>query len=159
MAKTYGLVFTTSDPRTVTGLTPTLVQFWDMLTGATLPPPGVTEFFTGSGVYQFSYAATGPVYFLADGGVIVADADRYLEGILDPIQSVDERLGTVADSFGSTSIDPTTAIGYLKRLQEWLEGNANFAKSTGTWTVFSRGGSTLLQTKTLTNTTSNATKT
>lgn len=159
MAKTYGLVFTTSDPRTTTGLTPTLIQFWDMATGGTLPPPGITELFVGSGVYQFSYAATGPVYFLADGGSIVADTDRYLEGILDPIQSVDERLGTVADSFGSTSVDPTTVLGYLKRLQEWLEGNANFAKSTGTWQVFSRGSSTMLQQKALTNTTSSATKT
>jgi len=158
MAKTYGLIFTTEDPRVTTGLTPTLVQFWDMGSGATLPAPGVTEFFPGSGVYQFSYSATGPVYFLADGGAALPDSTRYLEGVLDPVQSVDERLGTVADSFGSTAIDPTTAIGYLKRIQEWLEGNASFAKSTGTWTVYSRGSSTLLQTKTLTNTTSTAAK-
>ena len=58
-------------------------------------------------------------------------------------------IGTTASSYGSTSIDPSTVFGYLKRLQEWNEGNSTFDKSTSLWDVFSRGSSTLLAEKTL----------
>ena len=71
---------------------------------------------------------------------------------------VDERVGVQGDSFGSTLADPTTLTGYMKRVQELLEGDALFTKSTGVWTISSRGSSTLLRSKTLTNTTTSSTK-
>jgi hypothetical protein len=42
---------------------------------------------------------------------------------------------------------------------EIQEGNATFTKSTATWSLYNRGSTTLLRTKTLTNTTTSATKT
>lgn len=48
-------------------------------------------------------------------------------------------VGTLADSFGGTLSDPTTIFGYLKRLQENLEGNNVFTKTSGVWQVWSRG--------------------
>ncbi len=48
-------------------------------------------------------------------------------------------IGGLADSFGTTLTDPTTVFGYLKRLQENLEGNNVFTKSSGVWQVWSRG--------------------
>lgn len=68
-------------------------------------------------------------------------------------------LGSTASIYGGSALDPSTIMGYTKRLQEFLEGNASFNKSTGVWTIQSRSGATTLATKTLTNTSSQATKT
>ena len=160
MAKWYGSVFvgTSSDPADNTGLTPTLVLFWDVANGTSLTPPGITETPSSSGFYMFSYGPTVAISFKMDGGAALSDSERYVSGILDPIQIVDQRIGTTSDSFGSTSVDPTTVLGYLKRDQEFNEGDAIFTKSTGVWDIYSRGSSTLLTEKTLTNTSSQATK-
>lgn len=69
-----------------------------------------------------------------------------------------EMIGTTASSFGSTSIDPVTIFGSVKRLQEILEGNATFNKSNGTWDIYSRGSSTLLRSKTLSDGQTSTTK-
>lgn len=71
--------------------------------------------------------------------------------------SMDTKLGTTASTFGTSASDPVDIYGYLKRVQEFLEGDATFTKSTGAWSVTSRGGS-LLASKTLTNTSSTVTK-
>jgi hypothetical protein len=67
-------------------------------------------------------------------------------------------LGTTASSFGSTSADPVDIYGYLKRIQENLEGNEVYIKSSGVLSISTRGSSTLLATKTLTNSVSLVTK-
>jgi len=162
MAKTYWLGVGDSSiaPVTYTGLSPTLITFVDS-TGATVTPPGITESPAGSGVYRFSYGPTLGMFFTVDWGGSVPSNFRYTKGALDPLQAVDERIGGIIsnnDSIGSTSTDPTTIIGFLKRAQEFLEGDAQYAKSAGTWNIYSRGSSTLLRVKTLTNTTSAATK-
>lgn len=69
--------------------------------------------------------------------------------IVPGISGIADLIGNTASSFGSTSSDPATIFGYLKRLQEWNEGNSEFNKSTSLWDVFSRGSSTLLAEKTL----------
>lgn len=155
--KTYYLKFGSGDPASFTGLTPTLVIFSaGGLTAVTAP--GVTETPAGSGFYRFDYGPTLSTLFKADGGAALASGDRYIVGVLDPIQVVDERIGTTADSFGSTATDPTTLLGFAKRNQEIQEGDAAFAKSTGVWSISSRGSSTLLREKTLTNNATSATK-
>ncbi len=68
------------------------------------------------------------------------------------------RIGTTASSFGTTAVDPGTVYGYLKRSQELQEGDASFNKTTGVWSIQTRGG-TLLQEKTLTNASNTVTKT
>lgn len=158
MSKLYGFDFGSGNPSAYTGLSPSLIIFsWEGVTA--LVPPGVTETPAGSGLYHFFYGPTVAIKFLIDGGpAITTISDRYISGILDPISTVDQTVGALNDSFGSTSVDPSTVIGYLKRTQEFLEGDALFTKATGEWQVFSRGGSVLLVTKDLTNTTTAATK-
>lgn len=157
MSKTYWMKFGSGDPRTNTGLAPTMVIF--NAGGLTaVAGPGITETPAGSGLYSFQYGATISYAFLADGGAGLSSGDRYITGVLDPVQAVDERVGVQGDSFGSTAADPTTLTGYMKRVQELLEGDALFTKSTGVWTISSRGSSTLLRSKTLTNTTTSSTK-
>lgn len=156
--KTYYLQFGSGDPASYTGLTPTMSIF--SAGGVTaVSAPVITELPVGSGLYQFTYGPTLSTVFKADGGVALSSADRYIVGALDPIQSVDEKVGTLSDSFGSTLTDPTTMIGYLKRSQEFWEGNAVFTKATGIWDIYSRGSSTLLREKSLTNDATQATKT
>lgn len=158
MAKSYYLKFGSGDPANYTGLTPTFSIF--SAGGMTsISAPGITEAPAGSGLYRFDYGATASVLFKADGGAGLSSGDRYIIGTLDPIQAVDEKIGTTSDSFGTTSADPTTLLGYAKRLQELQEGNASFNKSTGVWDIYSRGSSTLLREKTLTNSITSATKT
>lgn len=67
------------------------------------------------------------------------------------------RIGSTTSSFGSTSVDPGSVFGFLRRLQELQEGDANFNKSTGVWQIETRGG-TLLREKTLANSATAVTK-
>jgi len=159
MSQYRGIQFGSGNPATNTGLSPTFIMFAKLDTGTTTLPPGITETIVGSGLYYFIYGATGPISFTVDGGSALATADRYVSGTMDPVQSVDVRLGYTSDSFGSTLTDPATAISYLKRTLEFLEGNANYDKATAIWSVYSRGSSTLLRVKTLSNTSSDADKT
>lgn len=160
MGKTYWLRFGSTDPAGFTGLTPTLSIF-SYEGVSSIAAPGITELPAGSGLYQFQYTphATASIIFKADGGAALSNTDRYLVGALDPLSIIDQRLGTTLDSYGSTSVDPATILGFLKRTQEFLEGDASFNKSTAVWSIYDRGSSTLLREKDLTNTTTSATKT
>lgn len=159
--KSYLLKFGSGDPSSFTGLSPTFTLF---LQGPTLPwgtpgvaAPGITEIASGTGLYTFVYNATLPFAFVADGGSGLASGDRYITGILDPIQAVDERVGFPGASIGSTNVDPVTLMGYAGRSQEVQEGNATFDKTTGSWAIQTRGGTTI-QTKVLTNLSGSVTK-
>lgn len=156
--KTFWLSFGTGNGASFSGLTPSFILF-QTENGGTLTPPGITEQIAGTGAYKFGYDTTLSIFFRVDGGAAVATQSRYIEGVLDPIQAVDQRVGFTTDSYGTTLVDPTTLLGYVKRLQEFLEGNASFTKSSGVWTILSRGSTTTLATKTLTNSSSTATKT
>lgn len=154
--KTYYLQFGSGNPPN-TGLAPTFIGF--AINGVTaVASPVIAESAVIPGIYVFTYGPTTSIVFKADGGGTLSASDRYIEGALDPVQAVDEKVGTLSDSFGSTSVDPTSLLGYAKRALEFNEGAAVFTKSTGLWDVYSRGSSTLLMEKSLTNTTTSATK-
>ena len=156
--KDYWLTFGSGDPRPYTGLSPTFVIF--SAQGLTnIIGPTITELPPGSGFYHFQYGATQALVFLADGGPSLSSGDRYNKAALDPIQAIDQQIGFQTDSFGSTSTDPSTLWGSAKRLLEFFEGDSIYTKATGIWQLFNRGQTTLLRTKTLTNTTSSAGKT
>lgn len=160
MAKTYGIRLSTAENgASFTGLTPTMLVTWSFAAGTTIAGLAITELTQSSGFYYFSYGPTTAIYFKVDFGAGLPGGFRFVEGILDPIQAVDDKVGFLTDSFGSSTVDPTTLFAYTKRLQELLEGNATFNKSTGVWDIYSRGSTTLLREKTLTNTSSAATKT
>lgn len=118
--------------------------------------------------YEPPPGPTSAIAFVIDGATSSLGNNRYVSGSIDPLQAVDERLGftlnaigntllaigqsftfnstailagigTLADSFGSTVTDPTTIFGYLKRLQEFNEGNSVFNKTSGNWAIWSRG--------------------
>lgn len=158
MAKNYLLAFGTGSPATYTGLTPTFTVFNVLPGGGATTPPGITEVPTATGLYYFTHEPVSALAFVVDGGAALNSTVRYISGVLDPIQAVDQTVGTTASSFGNTATDPATLYGYLKRLQEFNEGNATFAKSSGTWDIYSRGSSTMLIEKVLTDSTATTTK-
>ncbi len=150
--KNYWLQFGTGDSRNYSGLGPTFVLFFNV-NGSTLVPPGITEPLVGSGLYTFTYGPTMSIAFQVDGGATLASNIRYIAGNLDPIQLIDQQIGSTVSSIGSTSVDPGTIFGLAQRIQEFLEGNQSFNKTNGVWSIYSRGSSTLLIEKTLTDNT------
>lgn len=155
MSKKYYLNFGAGNPADNSGLSPTFITFSDE-TGQTLTPPGITEI--TAGFYQFEYGPTLSIAAVIDGGAALAASDRYISAVLDPLQTVDQKIGNSDSSFGTTGVDPQTLFGFAKRSQEFFEGDATFTKATGKWRVFSRGSSTLLREKDLTNNTTVANK-
>lgn len=184
MAKQFYFYFGSGLPGSYTGLSPTFVIF-NVGGISAAPAPGITEFVSSgaTGIYGFQYGITASVAFVIDGGATLTSANiRYITGSIDPVMSVDQTIGyapsttlgpTTAlgyadrvnnaigyttDSFGSTLSDPVSVMGYAKRHLEFNEGNMVFTKATGTWDIYSRGSSTLLREKALSNTTSSATR-
>jgi len=68
-------------------------------------------------------------------------------------------LGTTASSYGTDLADPATLFGFLKRAQETREGNETYVKPSGVLDIYSRGSSQLLAEKTISDSSSQTTKT
>lgn len=158
MAKNYLMRFGTGNPTGYAGLSPTLIVFKSVPGGSNLVAPSVAEIPTSTGLYTFAYGPTISIAFVADAGSGLSSSERYIVGVLDPVQAVDENIGQPYDSYGTTAIDPGTLMGYARRNLEVQEGDATFNKTTGTWDIYSRGASTLLREKELENTSGNITK-
>lgn len=158
MSKKYLLRFGSGNPTGYAGLSPTLIVFKSVPGGSNLTAPSVAEIPTSTGLYTFAYGPTISIAFVADAGSSLSASERYIVGVLDPVQAVDENIGQPYDSYGSTALDPSTLLGYAKRNLEVQEGNATFNKTTGVWDIYSRGSSTLLREKTLENTSGNISK-
>lgn len=157
--KDYSVRFGSGDPRTFTGLNATFLFFVNMQTGATLTPPAISELFAGTGVYKFQWGTTTPISFLIDAATTSPGvAGRYVTGQLDPSDATNDLIGTSASSFGTSVADPTDLFGYLKRVIENLEGNETYYKASGALTIYSRGSSYTLASKTLANSISLVTK-
>jgi hypothetical protein len=258
MSKTYSMQFGVGDPRTYTGLAPTMLIFANLATGATVAAPAISEALTGSGIYKFTWGTTTPIAFLADAATTSPGSQgRYVVGQIDPADRADEYgttlvafgttlfgqgstnfalgttsvaigttllgfgstlmgfgatsvalgttnvalaisnysfatmifaglvnqgstivgigttllgigssvavlaagIGSTASTFGSSSADPVDLFGYMKRIQENLEGNSSFTKLSGAWSIYSRGSSQLLASKTVANNSSQVIKT
>lgn len=68
-------------------------------------------------------------------------------------------IGSTASSIGSTSADPVDLFGFAKRALEFMEGNQTYTKATGILDFYSRGSSTLLREKTVSDGVTQTTKT
>ncbi len=96
---------------------------------------------------------------LSGMGSTLAGMGATLSGTGATLSGIASLLGGTGSSFGTDVVDPTTVFGFLKRAQETNEGNEAYVKSTGVMTISSRGSSQLLATKTITDSTSQTTKT
>lgn len=180
--KIYTLQFGSGDPRLLTGLVPVFDFFQDLVTGATLSGPAISETYVGSGIYKFSWGTTNPISFLADAATTSpGTAGRYIAGQLDPADRADEygntlvalgisnlalgntilsfasvqgAIGTTASSSGDISTNPSTLFGYMIRISELIQGQQVFTKVSGQLNMFDRTGTTLFVTRTVTNSSS-----
>ena len=160
MSKQFYFTFGSGDGATFTGLSPTWSLFlWNGITALAAPP--VTELTAGTGIYGFQYGTTASIIFKIDGGATLQTASfsvyRYIYGNIDPVMAIDQSVGFSTDSYGSTNVDPATIFAQVKRNQEFNEGNKIFNKSTGVWDIYTRGSTTLIAEKNLTNTTASST--
>jgi hypothetical protein len=108
----------------------------------------------GMGSTVFAIGVSG----LAIGATLSA-VGTTLGAIGTTLTSLAVGIGSTASSIGSTSVDPVDLFGFLKRAQEFREGNQVYTKSTGILDFYSRGSSTLLREKTVTDNTTQTTKT
>lgn len=96
------------------------------------------------------------------GSSIIANLNALgstLSGIGNTSGSLAALVGSTSSSFGSTLTDPSTLFGYLKRSQEIQEGNNVYTKATGIFQFYSRGSTTLLANKTISDSSTTTTKT
>jgi hypothetical protein len=113
LSKTYFFKFGSGDPRTNTGLAPTFLIFFDQ-TGATFAPPAISEGLTLTGFYKFAYTPTNALAFLIDGATTgLSPLDRYISGSLDPIQALDQPIGTTLSAIGSSLNALGSSLGTL----------------------------------------------
>lgn len=182
--KTYSLQFGTGNPTGFSGLAPTFLIFYNLATSATIAPPSISETPAGWGTYSFVYGTTQPIWFLADAATTSpGSAGRYVTGLLDPADRADEYgntmvalgntilfdvinfatlipgIGSTASSMGGISTLPSDLMGYMRRVDALLEGAQQFVKGTGALSQFDWTGSTLLSTRTITNSASLVTRT
>jgi hypothetical protein len=234
MSNVYGVAFSGTNPSSYPSLAPTFITFKKMSDGSDVTPPTIAQVST-TGIYSFTFTPSFSVYFLLDGITVSQSTDRYVYGVLDPVQKTDiqiaemgstlaainstlvalgttgiastvqmgstltalnntlaaigtsgvalgtssvalgetavaigttilgligtdltlvtlinDKIGATTSTFGSTSVDPGTLFGFLKRAQEFNEGQQSFTKSSGAWSISTRGG-TLFASKTLAN--------
>lgn len=132
---------------------------------ATLIAQGATV--VGNGTTLAAFAAAQGVSMAAMGSTLNAigtslaafeTGGATLVGIGNTIAAMSVLLGTQTSAYGSTASDPTTVFGFLIRAQELAEGNQVYTKSTGVFQMFTRGA-TLLRQKTISDTSSQTTKT
>lgn len=158
----YFLKFGNGSPATYTGLSPTFTVFRTSVGNTT--PPSITEMST-TGLYTFSYnvGSTQPIAFVVDGATTgLINSDRYIVGSLSLNDQNYQNIGPVGlptDGIGDNSTVPTTMFGFIKRIQNWLEGQSTYTKATGVWQAYDRTGATLISQRTITENTSTVTKT
>ena len=159
MSVDYYLVFGKGDPSSNTGLAPTFMVFQNSAGGATTPP-SIAEI-SSTGIYTFNYAPLGSINFVVDGATTsLVASDRYIVGALDiGDENNNLNIGTITDSIGDDSTDPTSPYGFLRRIKEWLEGQSTYTKSTGGWVVKETTGATTLSSRTITDNTTTVDKT
>lgn len=156
MSSTYLFKFAPGNPMSLSQLSPTFIVFNAGSTAVT--PPAITN--VGNGFFKFSYGPTlPPVSYIIDGGAILNSLDRFLVGVLDPIQAIDKQIGFVSTDKSGSTLDPTTLAGMLKRQIDEREGDSIYSKGLGIWRIFSRGSSMLLRTKQLSDSSSSSTST
>jgi hypothetical protein len=140
-----------------------------MAYGASISAQGVSILAQGTSILSFGVTLTAigtsniaqglttlgygvSIYSLEQAmSVTLAGIGTTLSVIGISLGNLSNLIGSTASSFGTDSVDPVDLFGYLKRTQEFLEGNQNYTKIPGSWDIYSRGSSQLLRSKTLTN--------
>lgn len=96
---------------------------------------------------------------ITNEGVTLVAIGNSLAAIGTSLSVIIAGIGSTASTYGGPAADPVDLFGYMKRIQENLEGNNTYIKSTGALSIYSRASATLLITKTITNSVTTVIKT
>lgn len=106
--KNYLLIFGNgTNPASNAGLNPTFTVFNVVPGGGSTTAPGITQIPTNTGLYYFSYAPTSSVAFVVDGATTGLGSARYIAGIIDGNDVVNELIGSTLYPMGVS----LTALG------------------------------------------------
>lgn len=128
---------------------------------------GTTNFALGTtavalGTTAVSWGSAIGATQVAEGATIVAIGNTLL-GIGNTVSAIGPSLyaliGTTASLIGDNVTDPSTLFGYMKRVNELVQGQETFTKGTGVLDMYDRTGATLLNERTITNSASTVIKT
>lgn len=153
---------------TLTSIGATVASYNTLFTnlGSTLVAIGNTNLAMGVTQSGMGVTLSGIGVTLTAQGATIVGMGTSLTAMGDTLVSIGASFGAIvtaigstASSFGTDSMDPVDLFGFLKRTQEFLEGNQTFTKSTGTLDFYSRGSSTLLREKTVSDGVTQTTKT
>ena len=141
--KIYSMIFGSGgNPSGFSGLSPTMLIFYNLATSATVSPPAISESPAGWGVYTFSYGTTQPIWFLADAATTSpGTSGRYVFGVIDPADRIDEygntlvAIGTTNVALGTTNVALGTSSVAL--------GTSNVALGTSIYALQQVDSSTL----------------
>lgn len=81
-----------------------------------------------------------------------------LVAIGNTLSTLASYVGSTASTFGDSGTQPSTVFGYQKRVVEFLEGNQTYTKATGGLVFYSRGSSYTIASKTVSDTSTQTTK-
>ncbi len=158
----YFFAFGSGNPASKTGLAPTFIKFVNSA-GAATTAPSIAETPAGSGIYKSSYEPNGIIAFVMDGATTsLATSDRYIFGTLDPYDMFGATLNAIAvtlSGMGVTLAAQGVTLSSYIAAQGLAEGNQVYTKATGILDMYSRGSSTLLAEKTISDTSTQTTKT
>lgn len=141
---------------TAIGNTNTAIGMSIAAQGISITAQGVS--ITAQGVTNIAYWGYFGSSFTAQGTTLVGIGGA-VNSIGFSLSSIGLAIGTTASSYGSTSVDPVDLYGFMKRCQEFNEGNKTYTKATGLLDYFIRGGATLLREKTVSDSSTNTTTT
>ncbi len=147
------------DPYDTFGVTLNAIGTTLIAQGATIVAFGGTLTAQGTVLANLGTTTLAQGVLITGVGTTLVAQGSTLVGTGNTLLTLSSYIGSTASSFGSTSVDPTTLFGFLKRAQDLSEGNNTYVKSTGVLSMLSRGSSTLLATKTISDTSSQTTKT
>jgi len=120
---------------------------------------GVSILAFGSTLTGFGTSIYAGQSGIVNMGVTLVGIGNTVSGIGLTVGNLGGLIGSTASSYGSTSTDPSTIFGFLIRAQEFREGNSTYTKATGILDFYSRGSSTLLREKTISDSSTTTTKT
>lgn len=69
------------------------------------------------------------------------------------------RMGSTSDVIGDSATEPTTLYGFLKRVENWLEGRSTYTVATGVLVSYDKTGATTLSSRTIAQSATQVTKT
>lgn len=112
--------------------------------GTSITAQGVTNIALGT-----SNIALGVTNVAIGTSLTALGTSIYAQGVT--LGALATLVGTTGSTFGGSTSDPIDLFGYMKRALENFEGNQTFTKSSGALSIYSRGSSQLLITKTIAN--------